>query len=111
MSELMEDTVIELCKSLENDPDRWEITTCTLNDKKSGIEYWIGRGSITDEWTGNTSNEVFNNQQGAMIFSSFKILKETKGTESQLKVIESLNRKNEVGITPIPWWRFWEDKQ
>lgn len=46
MSNLMDETVKEICGSMCKDPNRWQITTCTVNDKVSGVKYWLDGGIV-----------------------------------------------------------------
>ncbi len=92
MSDLMDDTVKAMCKSLEIDFDRWEIERNILIDKKGGICYWINVGSeriLTDVWNGHSRNTVFDDVQGIMIWGSLEVLRKNKAYVEQLKIIDS----------------------
>lgn len=90
--EYMEEAVAKLCDSLENDPDRWLITTYTLIDQQTGVEYWIsgvGR-SITQTWNGRSENNVFSSEQGERIYDAFCKMRKYKASVAQEKVLLSM---------------------
>lgn len=110
MAELMNSVVDEICNSLENDPDRWVIASYTLDDKKSGIKYWIDTRRIADTWDRGSANNVFSYEQGSRIYDSYIVLKNIKGSEEQRRVISSMKPKVTCGTQSKEaksWWKFW----
>lgn len=115
MNNLMDKTVDDICQSMQSDPDRWVITTHTLNDKSSGVKYWLSAYSepITEIWNGTSRDEVFTEGQGRLLYNAFCKMKEFKATEAQEKVIESMKPKPSFIIYEFPkeerrWWEFWK---
>lgn len=99
MSNLMDNTVNEICESMKNNPNRWEIATYTLNDKLYGLSYWLDDTTIMKTWNGRSCDVVFTYEQGKQIFSAYKAMREHKATIAQQKVIKSFNKQ---------WWEFWK---
>lgn len=99
MNKVMDETVKEICNSMVNNPNRWEISTYTLNDKVYGLRYWLDDTTITKTWNGRSCDVVFSYEQGKEIFSSYKLMREHKATNAQQKVIKSFNKQ---------WWEFWK---
>lgn len=83
----MDSTVKAMCNSMENDIDRWEISTSTLNDLSKGDEYWISDFRCT--WNGFSLDRVFSSEQSALIRESYYILVSKKATTAQQKVTDS----------------------
>lgn len=89
----MDPAVDELCHSLVHDPDRWLITTYTLDDTKTGMEYWLGSGSkghIYCTWNGRSSNRVFSDAQANRIAKAYQIMRQHKESVAQRKVMEAM---------------------
>lgn len=117
VAHVMEETVYNLCESMKREPDRWEIHTCYLQDKKSGIKYWTGDikwgEGINTIWSGLAQEEVFTKSQAKMLEKAYKELSIFKATIAQEKIINSMKNlttmmssgdtKKEV----TPWWKFW----
>lgn len=112
MSVVMDGVVKEICQSMENNPNRWVIATYILNDKVSGINYWLGEGSITQIWNGLSRDVVFSYTQGKLVYESFCKMKEDKASEAQQKVINSFTPKINYILYKVPvdskWWEFWK---
>jgi hypothetical protein len=117
MSNLMDETVKEICDSMCKDPNRWQITTHTVNDKVSGVQYWLDRGSweqgcITHTWNGCSRDEVFTEEQGYLIYQAYIAMKEHKTSEAQQKVINSVKPKPSYFLYEVKpqskWWEFWK---
>lgn len=99
MSNLMDETVKEICESMKNNPNRWEIDTWTINDKLYGLRYWLDDATITKTFNGRSCDVVFTYEQGKQIFSAYKEMTEYKATIAQQKVIKSFGKQ---------WWEFWK---
>lgn len=90
--EFMEDAANELCDELENNPNRFTETTHTLNDNRTGTQYWIGsssRNAITEVWNRNSNDTVFSYQQGMRIRAAFEAMREYKANAAQEKILRS----------------------
>lgn len=87
--DLMESAVAEMCKSLENDPGRWSIGTCTLEDTRTGIEYWLHEGRIHYVWNGRSQEQVFSEAQGRKIWASYEKLRSAKASSKQQSVLSA----------------------
>lgn len=49
----MEETVKNICDSLENEPEKWVFETLTFKNESMGVEFWNGGFNytpITDTW-------------------------------------------------------------
>lgn len=86
----MESAVEAMCDSLVNDPDRWRESTHTLLDKRSGIEYWISRGSVTSTWNGYSAKGVFSYDQGVRIYAALNAHRTLRASQAQARVLASL---------------------
>lgn len=108
MSAIMGGVVKEICDSMKNNPNRWEITTYTLNDKKSGLRYWLGLGDteITKTWNGRSNDTVFTCTQGQEIFQAYLLMREYKASAAQEKVLASFKGKQTT--KDKSWWEFWK---
>lgn len=94
--EFMEDAVNDICDNLENNPDRFNITTYCLVDKKTGIEYWVSggsRGCITQIWNGSSRDTVFSTEQGQRIAQAFSRMTETKANFAQQEILNKIRRE------------------
>ena len=101
--EFMDDAVDELCRSMEEDPDRWVINTYTLDDTKTGVDYWIGltgRGSITETRSFSSNHQVFSHEQGKRLWAAFERLRETKANTAQQRVLRGLSKVAPPGEPP-----------
>ena len=110
------DEVMEaLCHSIENDLDRWEISTNTLKDLKTGINYWINTKYISSTWINGVASEVFFGPQCESVFVSMQILADKKSSLAQQVVINSIlpqcSHPFDIvvihDIDKTPWWKFW----
>lgn len=115
MSNLMDETVKEICDSMLNNPNRWLITTHTLDDCVSGVKYWIdpyNDESITQIWNGSSRDTVFTKEQGKLIRNAFFEMRKYKASEAQLKVMESMKPKPLYILYEVDsqrkWWEFWK---
>ncbi len=110
----MDDVVNKICKSMKEDPNRWLISTYTVEDTESGVDYWISdHKNIYSIWTGNTTERVFSNAQGKMIGKAFQELCSIKESQAQEKVIKSFKPKVIFALNPSKkkikkWWEFWK---
>lgn len=88
----MEEVVKDICHSMEHDPDRWSIGTNTIKDLKTDASYWnsINEGMITEVWSGRTTEQVFSHAQGKRIRESFRILRQTKASMAQERLLNSV---------------------
>jgi len=112
--EFMQEAVDEICKSMQEQPQRWLETTHTLDDTETKVRYWFGLGkSITETWNGNSLDRVFSYEQGMQIYKAFSKMKEKKASKAQQNVLNSLVKKMDYVIVPNmieepkPWWKFW----
>lgn len=114
---LMGKAVDELCKSMEETPHRWEISSLTLLDKNSKIKYWIAYSGdpITEIWNGCSREKVFSESQGLKFRDAMEALAERNGTMAQKKILQSVEEKTykivtnpEPCLEKNPWWKFWE---
>lgn len=105
----MDEAVKELCNSILDNPDRWTINTHTLDDKVSGIKYWLGiSGCITHTWNGNSTDEVFSSSDGLLIYAAYSEMKGYKASVAQQKVINSLKVECIRQGRQNKWWEFWK---
>lgn len=103
----MDPVVDELCESMVKNPERWEITTYTLNDRKSGVQYWIANGwRITETWSGRSGNTVFSLEQGEKIGAAFRKLRDIKASQAQQKILRAHNAEEEKENQPSIITRF-----
>jgi len=100
-----EDVVKRLCESIENDINRWEIGTYTLDDRVSGIKYWLVDGAITEIWNGHSAEEVFTHDQGNSIRRSLNVLRSKKNSIGQQKVANSIMKTKSAKPTVKPWYK------
>lgn len=109
MNDIMHETVKEICDSMLNSPNRWKISTHTVKDTKSGIDYWLNSYShaITEIWTGSTTERVFTSEQGHLIGQAFVQMSAHKASVSQQKIIDSYKQKL-VSNNITKWWEFWK---
>lgn len=115
MSNLMDETVKEICDSMLNNPNRWLITTYTVDDCVSGVKYWIASRndySITQIWNGSSRDTVFTEEQGKLIGNAFFEMRKYKASEAQLKVMKSMEPKPSYTLYEVDserkWWEFWK---
>lgn len=115
--EFMQETVDAICYSMENEPNKWYITTHCVKKNSSNIEHWID--DLRTTWNGSSRDVVFSDDQAAQIRKSFNILKQKQATAAQQRVINTFKpAEKKVGVVKgpsegfitkdKPWWRFWE---
>jgi hypothetical protein len=88
----MEDAADKICHALINDPDRWIVSTYSLLDIKTKIDYWIGspEGYIINTWNGNSNDRVFSDKQGKRIYDAFQAMLKYKESEAQKRVLKGM---------------------
>lgn len=89
--DIMEDTVRKLCHSLTHEPERWDIEVHTLEDTKTGVQYWIHPHTMFELFNGRGKTQVFSHEQGLRVRQAFEKLCVIKATIAQEKVIKSLH--------------------
>lgn len=102
----MDSVVDEICHSMINNPERWEMGTYIVTDKKSGISYWHSENykSITQTWRSGKDDKVFSEEQGMRIYQAFKIMRENSASGMQKRVIMSFKETDKLKR----WWEFWK---
>ncbi|MNQ42932.1 hypothetical protein D3C85_566440 [compost metagenome] len=90
MSDIMQPTVDEICRSLREEPNKWVFTTYTFH--KSGAdapEFWGGDDEepITSMWNGATRSKVFSLTQGVQIREAYCAARLIQASEEQLKIM------------------------
>lgn len=110
---LMQPTVDAICESLVNDPHSWRFSTHTFKQKGTDVEYWSGMAnSITDIWTGNTTEQVFSYDQGIQIRNANEIARSKQASASQEKIMKAMFKSEKVETTDDvnqkKWWEFWK---
>ena len=92
--DIMNDVVEEICKSLVEEPHRWEFDACTFKHKRANVEYWgdIATRSITHIWSGHGRHRVFSDEQGGKIAEAYKKARKVHADSAQLKVISSMSK-------------------
>lgn len=108
----MQDTVDEMCHILENEFERYEISTHTVNFD-NGVELW--RGDMSRVWKHSTPVRVFSEQQSVQLRNSFNIGMKQKRTTAQEELDELFlpQPEPEVAIEEIQpvkkkkWWLLW----
>lgn len=94
----MQDTVNEICESLEKEPSRWEVTTFLLKDSKTGIKYWLDSNSIQKIWNESTTVNVFSYEQGVNICECLKKFNERNATLEQQEIINAMHKAKVVKV-------------
>lgn len=109
MSAIMDNVVKEICESMLNSPSRWKINTHTVDDRYTGVRYWIPiegvYAAITEVYNGCSLDEVFTNDQGRLVYLAFLNMKQHNASVAQNKVINSFSTKDGASIK---WWEFWK---
>ena len=94
----MEDAVNELCHAMENDPERFHVSTHTMTDGNTGIQYWISDyGSITSTWSGSSRNVVFSGDQGKRLQESFQKMRASHASAAQQRILNAATKATESG--------------
>jgi hypothetical protein len=92
----MNEAVDELCSAMVKNPERFSIGVHTMDDGKTGVEYWIsGGGAITETWNGRSSNTVFSYEQGKRVREAFSEMREIKASNAQQKILNGVNKPND----------------
>ena len=104
---IMDSVVEQLCKSMKENPSRWEITTHTLIDRHNNVKYWKG---FTDEpivsvWNGSSIERVFNEEQGYKLKEAMFLMADFNGTKAQKKILNSFKSSE---TSAKVWWKFWQ---
>jgi len=110
--EFMQDTVDAICKSMEEHPYDWRITTYVVSHKDSSVEYW--KDDFRTTWNGSHRDVVFSGRQAEQIEKSFDIMKKKMASDAQKQVINSFKSKpsklssvEQETSSGNPWWKFW----
>lgn len=115
MTHIMDEVVDELCLSMKDDPNRWEINTYDVKDKLTGIKYCTGRlsmgGGINSIWKGSTAHQVFNDEQATKLEWAYHMLCKTQGNACQQMILrkmkdKAVNIEKNIEVDK-PWWKFW----
>ena len=103
--DIMNDTVEEICKSLVEEPHKWEFNRFTFKHKRAKVEYLgcTGSQSITTIWNGSSQNQVFSDEQGRKIAVAYKKARKLQAEAAQLKVISSMSK---LKSNKKRWWIF-----
>lgn len=87
----MDKAVDEICRSLEEESHKWEITTWTIRKYNTKTEYWIGLGGpITEIWNGSNRDKVFTWEQGTRIRSALKLCESKQASVSQQRILDEM---------------------
>lgn len=98
----MDEAVEAICKSLENEPEKWVFETYTFHKRGSSVRYWSTFSSITEIWDGRASHTVFSGEQGDKIKSSYHIARAKQADLNQIKVLK------DIVVSEKPWYKFWQ---
>ena len=103
--DIMNDTVEEICKSLVEEPHKWEFNRFTFKHKRAKVEYLgcTGSQSITTIWNGSSQNQVFSDEQGRKIAAAYKKARQLQGGADQQRVISAMNK---LKANKKRWWIF-----
>jgi hypothetical protein len=103
--DIMNGVVDEICKSLVEEPHRWEFSSFTFKHKRAKVEYWgdMSSPSITHVWTGHTRNRVFSDEQGRKIAEAYKNARNQQADVDQQKVISAMSK---LKSNKKRWWIF-----
>lgn len=103
--DIMNDAVDEICKSLVEEPHKWEFNKFTFKHKRVKVEYWgdMSSHSITHIWMGREISQVFSDEQGRKIAAAYKKARQLQAEAAQLKVLSSMDK---LKSNKKRWWIF-----
>jgi len=95
--ENMEKLVQAIQDSLENEPELWHISPCTIHHKGSrfsGTEFWIIDGFLA--YNGRTTEDIFTVDQQTRLLRSFRVTESKVCNSTQQRLVDSLEDVREV---------------